>query len=46
MMAVAVDPATNTIPYEFFINQLMVGYLISHSHEAGEHNKVFNPQID
>lgn len=24
MMAVAVDPATNTIPYEFFINQLMV----------------------
>lgn len=24
MMAVAVDPSNNTIPYEFFINQLMV----------------------
>lgn len=24
MMAVAVDPSTNTIPYELFINQLMV----------------------
>lgn len=24
MMAVAVDPSTNTIPYELFINQLMI----------------------
>lgn len=28
MMAVAVDPSTNSIPYEFFINQLMVGFFI------------------
>lgn len=46
MMAVAVDPSTNSIPYEFFINQLMVGFFIriAFRHYSYENPPIF--QID